>query len=416
LNVTCGSCGRDNPEGVTTCQWCGTAQVYARQPQTSVRPAAEQRRGLRLSLESPELSAEPGTTVTTAVTLHNTGTRVERVRFRVAGPAQAWSEVEPEEVDVYPQSPVRGEVRFSPPRSPTCPSGLWGFAVLAESMVNPGLNKHRTGTVDVAPYHALTARLSPQTSRGLGTTRHTLVLDNQGNSQEQVRLAATDPENALRIELPAQVTVNPGQTPVTVLITTGGQGAQISFQITVTPADGTPIEVQGMRIVPDPEPVPSPEPPPPPPPSPLPPPQLPQPPRRRSVGPLIAILLSLLLLGACGAAAVAIVSQLQGNPFAPPTEEPSTSSPPSESTTPSETTEPETTEPETTEPETTEPQTIPVPDVVGQDLGTAMAKVLDAGLTPKAAEEASVDAQVIEADPAPGTRVAPGTEVNLTVG
>ncbi|MGI5281993.1 PASTA domain-containing protein [Nonomuraea polychroma] len=412
MNVTCGSCGRDNPEGVTTCQWCGTAQVSARQPQTSVRPAAEQRRGLRLSLESRELSAEPGTSVTTAVTLHNTGTRVERVRFRVAGPAQPWSEVEPEEVDVYPQSPVRGEVRFSPPRSPTCPSGLWGFAVLAESMVNPGLNKHQTGTVDVAAYHALTARLSPQTSRGLGTTRHTLVLDNQGNSPEEVRLSAADPENALRIELPAQVTANPGQTPVTVLITTGGGGAQLPFQITVTPALGTPIEVQGMRIVPDPEPAPAPEPPPPPPPSPSPePPRLPEPPRRRGMGPLIATLLSLLLLGACGAGAIAILSQIKGNPFAPPTVEQSAPPSPSESTTPS-----ETTEPETTPPETTEPATIPVPNVVGQDLGRAMATLLDAGLTPKAADEASVDAQVIEADPAPGTQVAPGTEVNLTVG
>ncbi|OLT14849.1 hypothetical protein BJF78_17630 [Pseudonocardia sp. CNS-139] len=82
-----------------------------------------QRRGVRLRLETAELTAEPGGVVTTTATVRNTGTRVEEFRLVVRGPAAEFGAVDPPALSVYPDDERTAVVRFSPERSARHPAG-----------------------------------------------------------------------------------------------------------------------------------------------------------------------------------------------------------------------------------------------------------------------------------------------------
>ncbi|MBO3746859.1 hypothetical protein J5X84_12340 [Streptosporangiaceae bacterium NEAU-GS5] len=274
MSLTCARCGHQNVDGAQFCAnpSCGAYLPWdrTRQPGTVSMPIAEQRAGLRIDLADSALTVDPGQTVGTTVTIHNTGTRVEQFRLRLFGPASAWGQADPAELAVYPGTKGTSTVRFTPPRSAETGAGRWDFGVLVESAVNSGLHADATGWLTVGTFSALKAELWPQVTRGRATTEHSVILDNQGNLPEVVNLSATDESGELRIQLPSQVTAGPGRTfvPVKVSLLTG-QGAErhdgrtFRFSVTATPQDGTPVMLSGSRAFPaksQPKPVPQPPP------------------------------------------------------------------------------------------------------------------------------------------------------------
>ncbi|GII28147.1 zinc ribbon domain-containing protein [Planotetraspora mira] len=284
MTLTCAKCGFQNVGGAQFCanQTCGAYLPWdrARQPETGRVPVAEQRAGLRIDLAEASLTVEPGQTIGTQVTIHNTGTRVEQFQLRLFGPAAAWGQADPAELAVYPGTKATCALRFTPPRSSAAGAGRWDFGVLVESSVNTGLHADATGWLTVGTFSALTAELWPQVTRGRGTTEHSLILDNQGNLSEVVKLSATDESGELRLDLPTSVSAVPGRTTVPIRVTVvSGQDDGRTYRFTVTAAarDRAPIAVNGSRAVPAP-PRPQPKPAPaPPPPRPEPPPEPPRP-------------------------------------------------------------------------------------------------------------------------------------------
>lgn len=148
------------------------------------------------------MTVEPGSTVSTTVTVRNSGTRVDNFRFVVEGPAANWSSLEPESVPVYPGSEAKSTLRFAPPRSADSHAGPAWFGVRAISTVHPGLEESTEGTLDVAAFRGIDAELTPRTTRGRFDTVHTVRVTNQGNVVEPVSMTASDPENLLRFAVP----------------------------------------------------------------------------------------------------------------------------------------------------------------------------------------------------------------------
>ena len=255
--MVCPNCGRSNEPDA---QFCANPECRAYLPAGADRPAdgparpVEQRTGARLQLAQTALTTKPGEAVTTTVTVHNGGNLVDQFTFAVTGPMAGWASVEPREVSVYPGTPASATVRFAPPAYPPAPAGVAPFAVHATSELTPGLVAEATGTVTVEPVYAVDAELTPQTVRGGGVTRQTLVVENRGNVAEEIRLGGSDAEAELQVELPPELVVQPGRSGTEVRVRARqallGKPRNVPFRITVQPSGNRPeLVLPGMRIV-----------------------------------------------------------------------------------------------------------------------------------------------------------------------
>lgn len=272
MPITCQQCGRQNPDGATFCvnRECGAYLDWESQrlrrpapdPVAGPRPpgppdpradAGEQRAGARIAVAERNLAVEPGGTITTTVTVHNSGTRVENFRLVVQGPVASWATLEPASVSVYPGSEAKSTLRFAPPRSAAAQAGQAWYTVQAMSTVHPGLVENVNGMLEVAPFRGLDAELTPRTTRGRFGTVHTVRVTNQGNVVEPVTVSASDPESLLRFDLPAgEIRIRPGVQQIGLLVRAPlrltGQPRTYPFQAVVTPRPPLPpLRLDGSR-------------------------------------------------------------------------------------------------------------------------------------------------------------------------
>ena len=272
MAITCRKCGSQNPDGAPFCtnRACGAylpwegerpqrppdAPVGRGQQPGPADPRADvgqQRVGVHVAVAELKLDVEPGTSVTTTVTVRNTGTRVENFRLVAQGPAADWASIDPESVPVYPDSAAESTLRFAPPRSAAAPAGSAWYGVRAISTVHPGLEAAVDGTLSVAAFRALGAELVPRTTRGRFGTVHAVQVTNGGNVVESVALQASDQEQLLRFALPAgEVPAQPGTTRVDVTVRAPsrlvGRPRTYPFQVVVTPRDTLPpLRLDGSR-------------------------------------------------------------------------------------------------------------------------------------------------------------------------
>ncbi|GAA4587408.1 hypothetical protein GCM10023194_36190 [Planotetraspora phitsanulokensis] len=280
MNVTCAVCGQVNAEGTQFCvnPACGAYLPWDRtaahhqppqeppppvphpppsesQPRTArhERVEPEHRPGARIELADAALAVDPGQIAETQVTVHNTGNRVERFLVRVSGPAAPWASVDPADITVYPGRPAVCTVRFAPSRQAATSAGTWNFGVLADSQVTPGLQASVVGAVHLGDYRSLTMTLEPGAARGGSRTTQTLLIDNQGNVPERLRLTASDTDGLLRFELPGEATVEPGRSAVPLQVHARqkwfGRPQRVPFHVVATPEEGRPVGADGVRIV-----------------------------------------------------------------------------------------------------------------------------------------------------------------------
>jgi len=265
MAIVCRQCGRGNADGSRFCAnpECGAYldwdQRSAVQPGPAAgggepRPAPDtQLAAASCTLAQAALSATPGETAGSTVTVHNGGSQVEQFAVAVLGPAAGWASVEPATLTVYPGERAQCAVRFTPPRLPgTAPGRAW-FTVRATSLLHPGLSASANGTLEVGPFRELAATLNPQGSTGRWRTVHTVDLANTGNVVEPVRLQAGDPSGRLRIGVPAgEIPLPPGthriDVPVRPHLRLLGRPQRHPFQLTVTPRPPMPpIRLDGGR-------------------------------------------------------------------------------------------------------------------------------------------------------------------------
>ncbi len=151
-----------------------------------------------LRLEPDRVSVEPGGQASVQVTVHNPGTIVESYRLDVVGEQPIdWAEVVPATLSVYPQQQETVTVLFRPPTGPGTPGGLVPFGVRATSEVDASARTVAEGELTISQVSGLQAKLTPVTSSGRWSGRHTVQVSNWGNSPARLRLVPTDPDQAL---------------------------------------------------------------------------------------------------------------------------------------------------------------------------------------------------------------------------
>jgi hypothetical protein len=169
-------------------------------------------------IEPVRVVVEPGGQVPVTVTVRNTSEIVEGFRLTVHGAPAAWADVvtardadrdEGDVVRVYPGAEVSATVLFTAPAAGSGEAGEVPFCVLATSVVDPTCSAAAEGDLEVGRVDGLTASITPVTSTGRWSGRHTVKISNWGNAPVALRLTASDPDDALgylvhpdRLDLP----------------------------------------------------------------------------------------------------------------------------------------------------------------------------------------------------------------------
>lgn len=151
-----------------------------------------------LRLDNPRVAVEPGGQAQVVVTITSSSSIVEGFALDVVGadPSQ-WSEVIPPSVSVFPGEEAIAVVVFSPPPGAAGHSGTFPFGVRARSTEDPAVSAVVEGDITLGKVSGLQAKLVPVTSAGRWRGRHTIQLNNWGNSAVQLQLVASDPDAAL---------------------------------------------------------------------------------------------------------------------------------------------------------------------------------------------------------------------------
>lgn len=157
-------------------------------------------------IEPTRVKVEPGGQAPITVTVRNTSDIVEGYRLTVLGSASAWAEVltakdpgrdESDVVRVYPGQEATATVVFAAPAGSAGTAGEVPFCVLAQSVVDPSSSAAAEGDLEIGRVDGLTASITPVTSTGRWSGRHTVKISNWGNSATKLRLVASDPDDAL---------------------------------------------------------------------------------------------------------------------------------------------------------------------------------------------------------------------------
>jgi len=257
--VTCPRCGREAERREQFCEACGAflgweeGQPADSQllPKPQPQPE-EQRAAVQLRLENDLIEVAAGSAESTVFVVKNLGTKVEEFQFSVAGPE--WVTAEPATVSVYPGHEAVGAVQAAPPRMPSCPAGVTPFQLTVTSALHSHLSGSAAGRVEVAPYYEFAADLDPSSTRGRGWTRHTITLENRGNTPLRILLDPTDVADGLRLSLSAVAEVEPGGVTEVPVAVHGrrrwfGRPEPMTFAVVAeAPKPLAPVRLAGTRV------------------------------------------------------------------------------------------------------------------------------------------------------------------------
>jgi hypothetical protein len=227
--------------------------------------------GLAISLATDQVPVMPGSVTTVRVDVRNLGTVVDRYRCELLGMDRSWWTVSPASLELFPQrdpndrAPRQSELpstgRFTitihPPRTPAARAGDWPIGAMVSSEHEPTVRQVEETRLTLLPFGDLRGRIHPSELAARSSAASTLVLENMGNRTENVTIFGSDPAEKLRIQIDRPATqVEPGQTSSTPFKVSGGNagvagsGVRHAFSIEARPAnpDVAPILLNGSFI------------------------------------------------------------------------------------------------------------------------------------------------------------------------
>ncbi len=207
------------------------------------------------NLESSLVEVLPGEEAICRLEIRNTTPIVESYTLQVLGEAEQWSVVEPAEVSIYPDAEAFVDIRFRPPRSSPPPAADFRYGVRVTPTERPEDQVVPEAVVRVLPFLDTTAEIVPRTSSGRWGARHDVAIDNRGNIPVEVAVSGTDPDNRLRITpKPNTLAIRPGHAAFTKVAVRSrrlhwrGQPLTQPFQVTVTPEDASPLQLDASTV------------------------------------------------------------------------------------------------------------------------------------------------------------------------
>ncbi len=179
----------------------GQAASTRGQPATiSAPPPARAEDRIGVQLESTQLTVEPGSAVTTSLTLVNQGDIVDHFKISIEGIPAGWVPDLPPQTQLLPRARQPVTFTIQPPRSPQSRAGRYALTILVTSQSDPGLVVRSKTNLSVTPYGQFSSRLAPQKIQAGKSAR--VNVENQGNMQEDFTLNFQDRGNELVFQPP----------------------------------------------------------------------------------------------------------------------------------------------------------------------------------------------------------------------
>ena len=167
--------------------------------------------GARATLTAGNVSVEPGHSVETTLTVHNTGSVVDRFSFEALGALAGSVKFVPESLSLFPDATGTVQVVVAPPKGPDIAAGTVPLGLKISSNEDPEGGLTEELTVVVTAFSAIAAELLPRVvfARRAGIAR--VAVDNRSNVAYAGRLEAADPTGAIKFAFhPAAIAVPPG--------------------------------------------------------------------------------------------------------------------------------------------------------------------------------------------------------------
>ncbi len=248
----CDKCGQTNDDPKSSDDiWCNRCSNFLGFPAES--RAHERRIGVQL-LED-RVSVPPGGETRLGAWVRNGGDVVEKVTFAVEGQPGPWTQIEPDEVGLFPKQKGEIQLVFRPRRHWQVRSGLTPFRLVATSQSDVTVVDHVDGSLDVGAFVDVTASLTPLQSTGPEGGEHHLQIENAGNTVMRVRVQVSQPGGELSfttnpesLELEpgakgeARITVAPQQTLY------GAADKRYPFVVNVLAPGQSPIALQAVHL------------------------------------------------------------------------------------------------------------------------------------------------------------------------
>jgi len=207
------------------------------------------------TLDSTPVTLTPGERATVELDIRNDDAIVEEYRFEVLGLLAEHCTVEPKAISVYPGQSETVTLNFAPPQDFAIPAGPVAYGVRVLPSEHPEAAVLPEGEISIAAFTAVTAELLPRTSRGRGSGKHRVAVDNRGNIPISVQFSGTDRQGALDFRWnPETVEIAPGTVafvdlavkPVEGLIR--GEAITHPFTVGVQPVGGEEIVLDGSHL------------------------------------------------------------------------------------------------------------------------------------------------------------------------
>jgi len=205
-------------------------------------------------LDPELLSVKAGQRAVARLRILNQGTQVDHFSIGIDGLPPAWVTLPREPLRLTPGEEGAMTLSFNPPREPQSTAGSHPFTVRALSQADPRQFEEVEGTLQIEPFYAFAAELSPQQISGESAR---LELANQSNAESSLAIQGSDPAEALYIQAqPAQVTLQAGQTQTVPLETRTrqrrplwGAAQRYPFELLISSPTGHVLREVGTLIV-----------------------------------------------------------------------------------------------------------------------------------------------------------------------
>jgi hypothetical protein len=195
-----------------------------------------------VSLSDAQQRLDAGQVGQAEFTVRNPGNIVETYDVIVLGPAQAWVDVMPPMISLFPGEEDTSTVELRPPLTYRVPAGTYAIGVKAQSQVRPDVSATAEMLVTVNPFYRF--RCTMASASFTLRTRATMLIQvtNEGNSTVTYEVKANDPEGFMNVRPKApSLTLAPGQSQwIEILVSVapkliGSEFNTRSFTVTITP-------------------------------------------------------------------------------------------------------------------------------------------------------------------------------------
>ena len=158
--------------------------------QVIARPVEDRREAVEIWADNPHLAVEPGSSVSSVITLQNTGNVEGAFRLSVEGVPLEWASIAPPVLNLAPGERKGATVTIQPPRHPGSRAGRYPITFRAADQRRPGWNAAFRATLTVGVYYEFNSRL--YTKRLASGEAGQVAVNNRGNTQETFTLFLRD--------------------------------------------------------------------------------------------------------------------------------------------------------------------------------------------------------------------------------